>query len=75
MSQHKEFNKGVQTTSTVIPKRDFQEILKQFKHIPDCEVEKLNAGYQVTIKDSLVLKAMNGARGYLVRYVDNLFNY
>lgn len=36
-------------------------------------VEKLNGGYEAILAGKEVFKAMQGTRGYLVRYTDDLF--
>jgi hypothetical protein len=71
--------------SQVIGKRNFQQILATFRNVPECEVVKLSAGYEVRAtkagttkagKDiapgDVMVKAMIGHHGYLVRSMPGL---
>lgn len=68
-------------TSVIIPKRNFQGILREFRQAPNwCTVVKLDNGYEVIAnqdgngiqKNDVLVKAMGGHRGYLVRHVEGL---
>ena len=58
--------------SIVMAKSDFQKLRKDFKS-QGFNVKKIAGGYELHHGETLLLKAMAGARGYLVRHVDNLF--
>lgn len=61
------------TVSKVWGKSYFQEIRKTLIS-QGFNVEKINGGYELRLpKGELLLKAMNGSNGYLVRHVHNLF--
>jgi hypothetical protein len=66
--------------SQVIGKRNFQRILATFRNVPECEVVKLSAGYEVRATKAgkgitpgdVLIKAMIGHHGYLVRSMPGL---
>jgi hypothetical protein len=66
--------------SQVIGKRNFQRILATLRNVPECEIVKLSAGYEVRAtkagKDiaqgDVLIKAMIGHHGYLVRSMPGL---
>ena len=60
-------------TSSIWAKRDFQAMLKAVKQ-QGLDVTKINSGYTVHDGGVLVIKAMTGAQGYLVRTVKGLFD-
>lgn len=67
------FRKEFKTISRVWPKREFQEMLTAVRK-QNLIVNKLDGGYTIHAQNGvLVLKAMNGSRGYLVRMVADLF--
>ncbi len=72
------FHPKMSVVSRVIPKKDFQSLLKTFRTMGDHVVTKISGGYTVHYeyqdksKALLVLKAMNGSKGYLVRHADKL---
>jgi len=67
-----DFHSKMPVISKVIMKRDFQSILKTLKD-SGFTVTKLDAGYTVHNDRVLVLKAMQGSQGYLVRMFEHLF--
>jgi hypothetical protein len=66
--------------SQVIGKRNFQRILATLRTVPECEIVKLSAGYEVRAtrdgkriaKGDVLIKAMIGHHGYLVRSMPGL---
>jgi tRNA A58 N-methylase Trm61 len=74
---NKEFTHGT-VKSTVVAKKLMQQILRDMRH-NGFIVTKLDAGYTVhqAMADQhvLVLKAMNGTRGYLTRYVEQVLTF
>lgn len=71
MAQATDFNQPC--NSSVWPKRDFQAMLRSVKK-QGLDITKLDAGYTVHAGAVLVIKAMKGTRGYLVRTVNGLFD-
>lgn len=73
-----DFPVAANIVTKVIDKRNFQNILKVFRRDDDFIVTKLLAGYTVHLNAAgtniMVLKAMNGSRGYLTRHVDGLIS-
>jgi hypothetical protein len=67
------------TTSThftrMLTKPETQDILKALRKRDDMEVSKVTGGYSVLDNEGqLVLRAMIGTRGYLVRFNKGWFN-
>ena len=66
--------------SQVIGKRNFQRILTTLRNVPEFEIVKLSAGYEVRAtrdgkhiaKGDVLIKAMIGHHGYLVRSMPGL---
>lgn len=58
-------------TTSLFTKPLLQEVLKGLR-AAGYEVSKVHAGYEVKLDGTIVLKAMNGTRGYLVRYDSQL---
>ena len=56
----------------LMAKKDFQQLRNDFK-AQGFPVLKIDSGYILHLGDTLLLKAMNGSRGYLVRYKADLF--
>ena len=59
-------------TSRIWNKKDTQGTLKELRHAGFI-VNKINMGYEAFDGEELVLKAMLGFGGYLVRYENRLF--
>ena len=62
----------IKYTSTVWTKSVTQQTIKQLRQA-GLTVTKKDSGYECIVGDTMVFKAMNGTRGYLVRYDENLF--
>ena len=60
------------TTSRVFTKPEFQKLRADFAR-QKMYVDAISGGYELRHPKGLLLKAMVGSRGYLVRYVSNLF--
>jgi hypothetical protein len=68
--------------SQIITKPNMQRILKDLRATPFCDVQKISNGYVVTAKKDgktirkgdVLLKAMIGTSGYLVRSEPGLLN-
>mgnify|MGYP003632724465 CR=1 FL=1 len=58
--------------SRLISKPNTQAMIKALRSA-GLTVDKLSAGYECKQGDTLLFKAMNGSRGYLVRMQPNLF--
>ena len=76
MSNKPKFPSELKTVSRVFAKPALQGALKDLR-ANGFNVTKVDGGYTVTYDhvsngEQLMLKAMNGARGYLVRMVDGL---
>jgi hypothetical protein len=59
-------------TSRVWTKPQTQNTIKVLRE-SGLNVVKLNSGYECKVNDQLIFKAMQGHNGYLVRYVNDLF--
>ena len=59
--------------SCIMAKKDFQNLRKDFKE-QGFNVVKIPDGYECHHNNGmLLLRAMNGSRGYLVRHIEGLF--
>jgi hypothetical protein len=67
------FPEGHKMVSNLWDKKGFQTMLRSVRK-QGLIVEKLNGGYTVCNDNVMLLKAMNGSGGYLVRCIDNLFD-
>lgn len=62
-----------QTTSRIMTKPEFQ-VMRKALIKQGFDVKKLDGGYELVHTDGLLLmRAMIGTKGYLVRYVKDLF--
>jgi len=70
---NKNFSKDHKTCSRIWSKSDFQEMLKAVRK-QGFIVSKIDSGYTMHANNGvLLLRAMNGRNGYLVRQVCDLF--
>jgi len=68
------FHKKMATQSGIWPKKEFQNMLRQIKKNEAITVTKKDAGYDIHMSNGkghnfLMMRAMNGRRGYLTRAV------
>lgn len=72
-TSQKQFPKNVETRSRLWPKRAFQDMLTDVRR-QGLTVTKLDGGYEMTNNNGvLLLRAMQGNNGYLVRAIADLF--